>query len=557
MDSYIAMDLLAFACALTAAAFMAWQHPEHQQTQRMAWVFLILLLLPILIQLLWLDLRNPWKAVQMAMYISSAWLVFRMAQGYAAELLEKQSWFILLAIMGNAYALFATLVTFVPQPDFVASLFPIWTGQGARFGGVFMQANMQSLFLSIICIGLWARAISTERYIPWLLASLLPCAGVFATSSRSSALVLLIGVLALLFLCQQRKVASIKLLVVIALAFGLSEYWLSFAQHMPGYDHNLLQRFESSGTQARLFIWDMVWRLFIEQPWFGIGAGNLISYGTEGQIATLAAHPEWSSIADGFSGGHAWAHNLVLQFFCEWGIFGGLAITGLVIGVFYRAWRILFIYKTELTSGSAQAAFGATLMLMHGMVSISMMQGFFLALFALYAAALFPVSQRQTCSKQSTTAQHKAQYLLLLLLPAVFMFYQWQLFINKELAIERVINLPVKSEAFIAGASEAITSPWSARPALQLYFSSLLAEHAKPGILIGSENFAYRFWFLHQSSLSLRYLILIAHLKDDVLSEQRLINTYRLAYPALFQRSPLARHTAARHQQGESIDLNN
>ncbi len=389
MDSYVAMDLLAFACALTAAAFMAWQQTEHTQTQRLAWVFLILLLLPILVQLLWLDLRNPWKAMQMAMYISSAWLIYRMAQGYAAELLEQQSWFIVLAIMGNAYALFATLVTFVPQPDFVTSLFPIWTGQGARFGGVFMQANMQSLLLSIICISLWSRAICTERYIPWLLASLLPCAGIFATSSRSSALVLLIGLLALLFLCQQRKAASIKLFIVITLAFALSEYWLSVAQHMPGYDANLLQRFESSGTQARLFIWDMVWRLFMDHPWFGIGAGNLISYGTEAQIATLAAHPEWASVADGFSGGHGWAHNIVLQFFCEWGIVGGFAIIGLIFAMVHRAWRTLFIHKVSLTSGSAQAAFGSILMLMHGMVSISMMQGFFFVLFALYAAALF------------------------------------------------------------------------------------------------------------------------------------------------------------------------
>jgi len=174
-----------------------------------------------------------------------------------------------------------------------------------------------------------------------------------------------------------------------------------------------------------------------------------------------------------------------------------------------------------------------------------------MVLFALYLAALFPSIQPQKNIKK-----RQPYKLIALILPALFMLYQWQALITKEAAFERVINLPVKSEAFIIAASDAISSPWTARPALQLYFASMIQEHVKASLLINSENFAYRFWFLHQSVESLRYLILIAHLKDDVFTEQRLINTFRQAYPVYFKDSPLARHSAAKHQQGESIDLN-
>lgn len=554
MDSYIAMDLLAFAVALLASALMACSRPSDQankEIDKTSWLLLGLLIFPIALQLLIMDVRNPWRAWQMALYIIAAWLIYRMAGGSAREMFGRLSWFILLALVGNFYVVFALLQEFQWHlwPGF--ELFPFWLSNPSRFGGPLIQPNLQGLFLALICISLWSQFASNRRFWPWLLASLLPCAGLLATSSRSSVLVMLIGIVILLFISRKRMLFFIGMAALLAVSAALVSYWHLFTS-VTGESLALVHRLEVSGFQSRLFLWDMSVRLFIDHFWLGIGAGNLLSYGTEAHLATLAQHPEWSATSNSLSGGHAWTHNLPLQFMVEWGVAGGIAVVGLLSAIAFKAWRLFIVEKVSIVSAEAQALLGLLIMIMHGMVSIAAVQGFFLVLFALYAAALFHKPVEAT---SDVPHRNNGIRLAVMLIPSFFMLYNWQYFISRELAVEQAVGLPVNSEEFISPMAKGIDSPWSSRPTLYWYFISLTIANAKPAQWIQSENFAYRFWYQHQSNLSLRYLILIAHLKNDAYAERRMIDLYQKAYPSDSATNYLVRHTDQGHSEGEAIDI--
>ena len=553
MDSYIAMDLLAFATALMASALMLYSNPTAQtnrKADKFSWLFLGLLLFPIALQLTILELRNPWRAWQMALYITSAWLIFRMAGSSARKMLGCTSWFVLLAMIGNFYVTFALLQEFQWHlwPGF--EVFPFWLSNPERFGGPLIHPNLESLFLALICMALWSQFSSTKRSWPWLLASLLPCAGLLATSSRSSALVMALGIVILLATSQHRTRFFVGILTLLAVSSAMVNYWMAVPS-VASESVSLVHRLEVSGFQSRLFLWDMSIRLFMDHFWLGIGAGNLLSYGTEAHIATLVHHPEWSVSSVRLSGGDAWTHNLPLQFLVEWGIFGGIAIIALLLAIIFKAWQLLVTKNVSIVSAEAQAALGLLVLMAHGMVSVAVLQGFFLVLIALYASALFIKPEK----REGPIAHNNGIRLVLMLIPSIFLLYSWQSFITKELAVERAVGLPIQSEAFITPMASGIDSPWSSRPALFWYFVSLGLRDAKPPTWIQSEPLAYRFWLQHQSSLSLRYLILIAHLKDDIHNEKHLIELYQKAYPSDSHSNHFVHHIERGHLDGEAIDI--
>ncbi|RLL55565.1 O-antigen ligase domain-containing protein [Mariprofundus sp. EBB-1] len=548
LDSYIAMDLLAFVTALIAAAVMATNQDQNIQTNStMAWIFFALLIIPICIQLLFMDLRNPWRAWQMALYIASSWLIFRMSGASAAQLIGSANWKILLACIGNFYVVFAVAQQFqLPfTPGF--ELFPIWQDYPSHYAGVLLQTNMQGLFLILVCTALWSECNKAQRYLPWLIASILPCAGLLATSSRSSSILLVLAVTMLLFISKQKTTLCIKILSTIVIAFCIVSYWHAFpASDIP----TLFNRFETTGTQIRLLIWDMSTRLFLEHIWLGIGAGNLISYGTEILIPSLLQHPEWAEIASTqLSGGNLWAHNSLLQFLLEWGIAGGIAIIGLMIMIGKKCWDIYLDQEFNIESGQTQAGLGLILMTTQSMVSVALLQGFFLVLFALYAAALF------TKARVHNVKTTPPLSIALLLLPAIFLAYNWQWFTFTLFTAEKNINQSIQTESFIQPMAIAIDSPWSSRAALQWYFLKLQTTNASNNTWIGSENLAFRYWFQHQSSQSLRYRILIAHLKDDIFTEKYLIELHNQAYPTLEVSQKLTNHVTLGHKQGEQIEI--
>jgi len=548
IDNLFAIHLLAIGMGLLAAAWMAAGN-RGGQAQPLAWLFLILLVLPVALQLAGGDLRNTWRAFEMALYVCSAWLIYRMSGGSARSLLGSRDWSLLLGVIGNIAVLFAVLQQF-RLPLFTGfEAFPVWQSFPTAFAGMQVQQNMQGLFLILICMALWSRGMSESRGWPWWLTSLLPSAGVLATSSRGSALVLLVGVGALIWMSRRRGSAALWVAGVLLVAGLLSQYWHMYPE-ITGQEATLSDRMAAVGVQGRLFIWSMCWNLFLEHPWLGIGAGNLMSYGTEAIPPVLAGNPQYGGVASAMIGGHANAHNLLLQFLMEWGIIGALAIFGFIGLIMARICPIIWQRRLDLTDGRVQGGIGASLMLLHGMFSVSMMQGYFIVLLALYSAALFIPAAAQSGS----SSRPEALRLLVLMIPAMFVIWNWQLFVTREWRTEEAAKVPIEDARFLRDVGAGVDNPWSARASLQWYLGRLVWEH-EPAKIVASENFIYRYWMMHQGTLSLRYLILLAHLKDDVYAERRWVSLFRAAYPKHALSPYLKEHIEHGHAEGEAIAL--
>jgi len=548
IDNLFAIHLLAIGAGLVAAAWMATCYSD-EAPRPLSWGFLAMLLLPIVLQLLGGELRNPWRAFEMALYVCSAWLIYRMSGGSARSLLGSRDWSLLLGVIGNIAVLFAVLQQF-RLPLFTGfEVFPIWQQFPTAFAGMQVQQNLQGLFLVLICMPLWARGMMEAKSWPWWLASVLPCAGILATSSRGSALVLLVGVVALMWMSRRRGSSALWFAGILLVAGMISQYWHMYPE-ITGQEATLSDRMAAVGVQGRLFIWSMCWNLFLEHPWLGIGAGNLMSYGTEAIPPVLAAHPGFAGVASSMVGGHACAHNLVLQFFMEWGVLGGLAVVLFMLVVGLRMGKLLLQRDIDLRDGRIQGGIGVVLMLLHGMFSVSMMQGFFLVLLALYSAALLiPAGETAGSPRPSLVPR-----LLVLMIPSLFIFYNWQLFIDREWHAEAAATLSIEDPVFARDVGEAVDNPWSSRAALQWYIGRLVWEH-DPAKIVASENFVYRYWMMHQGTLSLRYLILVAHLKNDIYAERRWATLFRAAYPEHSLSPYLKEHVEHGHAAGEAIDL--
>jgi len=547
----VSTHMFAMAMGLIAAACMAWQENRHslQRPDLYAWFFLSLLLIPIILQLASGELRNPWRAFEMALYVSAAWLIYRMAGARAADMLGSRSWCLMLAFIGNICVLFAVLQQF-QLPLFAGSdLFPVWQPSPRAFAGLLVQQNLQGPFLVLICIPLWSRALTEEKSFPWWLASILPCAGIIATSSRGSALILLVAAAMLIWLSKQRIAAAIRIGAVIMLAAAISFYWHMFPE-LIGQEVTLSERIASVGVQARLFLWDMCLRLYAEHPWLGIGAGNLVAYGTEAAIAAVTADPSYAAVATSMPGYHYATHNLFLQFLLEWGVLGGVFVLLLLTAVGWRMYQLLSAKEVDLRNGRTQATIGLSIMLLHGMFSVSMVLGFFWVLLALYAAALFT----RPSEKPIVLPRGNAFRLILLFIPALLMLYNWQFFITREWRMEQAADAPLTSDQFINHVSAAIDNPWASRIAIEWYLGRLVFERDGHKLIL-SENYAYRLWMMRQNDLSLRYLILIAHLKNDTYAERRRIALFRAAYPLHELSNSLKYHAEHGHIEGEAIDL--
>jgi len=489
--------MFAMAMGLIAAACMAWRSDWYvpQRSDWFACFFLALLLTPIILQLAGGELRNPWRAFEMAMYVSSAWLIYRMAGSRATEMLGSRSWCLMLGIIGNICVLYAVLQQFHLPLFSGTDMFPVWQPLPRAFAGLLVQQNLQGPFLVLICIPLWSRALTEEKSFPWWLASILPCAGIIATSSRGSALILLVAAIMLVWISKQRIAAAIRIGAVIMLAAAISFYWHMFPQ-LIGQEVTLSERIVSVGVQSRLFLWDMCLRLYAEHPWLGIGAGNLVAYGTEGTIAELAANPTYAAVATAMSGYHSATHNLFLQLLLEWGILGGVFVLLLLAAVGLRLYRLLVVKEVNLCDGRTQATIGLSIMLLHGMFSISMVTGFFWVLFALYAAALFSHS-----GEKITSLPHGRPILrMLLFIPALLMLYNWQFFIGREWRMEQAADAPLTSDQFINHVSAAIDNPWTSRIAIEWYLGRLVYDEGWRKLVL-SENYAYRVWTIRQSAL--------------------------------------------------------
>jgi O-antigen ligase len=401
-----AFSLLALATGLGAAAAM-WQ-PEWRDTKGLdllPWLWLTCLLLPGCLLLLSGQVRNPWNFWLQSLFMTACWLVFIFSRAQASRLVSSRAWALLLAIVTHLYVAYAVMqwLDIRPFQDALAgSLFPFWSGawQVKSFAGPLAQQNLHGLFLCLVLMALYCRVVDSlsDRWWLWWLMCLLPSMNLIATGSRGSFVVFVIGLGLIIFASQLRKQAIIRILSCLLIAALL--YWLLLELRTANLEasagisnRTLAEAFQQRGFTARLFIWDLCFRIFMQHPWLGVGWGNLASYGAEGQALVLHARPEWADRALNVQ--YIWAHNTVLQFLVEAGLMGAVAILVLYAAVIRRFIKLMR-HGVRLTNGVFQGCLGCGLILIHGLVSVSVFNVFFMVLFGLYAASAFPLKGGKT-----------------------------------------------------------------------------------------------------------------------------------------------------------------
>ncbi len=546
-DAYIINDLLVLSMGLVAAAVMMTQGGGGR-TEGARWWLLLALSLPTLIQLALGSLPRPWDAFREMLYLCCTWLVFCFAGRGARRLLSSPAWAALLGLFGVVYVLIAVGESFHLSPPLGGDIFPLWIDGVPRFGGGLVQPNIQGLYLAVTTATLWSRMEESHRFWLWGVASLLPCAGLIATASRSGVVVLLAAAALLVLLSAERKRLCLYIAVVVVLALGLSGYWQAMLSGEGGSRWNLLARTIASGHAPRLLIWEICLLLWQQQPWMGIGWGNMAAYGTQIQSLAVGLHPEWGDVASQFMGGHAWCHNIIFQGFVEGGVSAGLALCWL-------CWRVgmalvsLCRVGSGADRGRVQGALGAAMIVLHGQVSIAALQPFFLVLLALYLAALFP-------SRDSGSRPPPARkWMAVCFFPALILLLCWWHAVSVSVGVARAKHRAIVSQAFMEGISRAIDDPWLHGDGLHEYFVALLKQHAPASVWVKSETLAYAYWNYYQNQWSLKFLILIAHLKNDPVAERRRVHLFVSAYPRSAAAATLRRHVRSGHVEKEAINI--
>ncbi len=380
-----AVGLMAFSTALFAAGWMNISSEHDAHISLWAWLFLLLYLFPTAILLLQGNVNSPWQALKQCLYLAAAWLIYAMAIPQASSLLKSPYWAALLAIIAHVYVIYALLQTFdlsflAPNKD---ALFLVWFDQKSYYTGPFMQRNMQSLFL-VVCIAfLWMQMIKSYTRWVWNIAAILPLCGLLLTASRSGILILSIAIICILLISKKRLYDAALILLSIILAWLLYTWIISIPiTETSGTD--IIERIETSSVLPRILIWVMSFNIFLSHPWFGIGWGNLPAHGMDGIAMALSTYPSLEETASTMPYAHVWSHNIILQFLAEGGVWGGAAIFVILIALGKQAWKWI------VTQAYDEHIYGwliSVLILAHGMVSISLMQPFFMCLLALSLSA--------------------------------------------------------------------------------------------------------------------------------------------------------------------------
>jgi len=385
----VAIGLMSFAAGLFAAACMQLSKSHDIQISFFTWLFLILCLIPAFTLLIQDNINSPWLLWRQSLYLTAAWLIYTMSSSRASLLLQSPQWAALLAITAHLYIIYALLQAFdlrflIPNNN---ALFLFWSTHTVNFPGPLMQRNMQSLFL-VICIAfLWMQMIKSHRRWIWAAVTILPLCGLLLTASRSGILVLTIAVICILFFSKKKLYDTGAILWPAILAW-LIYTWIMAIPITATSGTGIIERIETGGVLPRILIWAMSLNIFFSHPWFGVGWGNLAAHGMDGITMTLSTYPFLENTASTIPYAHVWSHNIIFQFLAEGGVCGGIAIFIILIALGRQGWKWLVTHEYR----DDKRIYGwlmSVLILAHGMVSISLMQPFFMCLLALSLSACF------------------------------------------------------------------------------------------------------------------------------------------------------------------------
>jgi len=466
-----------------------------------------------------------------------------MSQSYASDLLNSQGWFILLAVIGNFYAAIAITQVFHLFPEDQSSLFAIWT-YIPRFSGPLLQPNLAGLFLNIIIASLFVQAIRSSFNKSWILFTILPIGIILASNSRSAILLLAIITITLFILTSEKKLFLAYFSPAFLAAFVIALSWNQvLLQLSGGITLGLGSRLAEGGIADRLNLWVTTINLFFEHPWLGIGYGNLSSHFAEAQALTHITYPSLPSM----DASTYWSHNIILQMFAEGGILAGVFILLFLTLITIRGKNII-----SQTNCLDHAAFLplliVSLIIIHGMISISIYQGFFLSLLGLFLAGLFP------SQGSSIDLEYKINIkLIFLFIPAIYCSFTWFQFVSTQVQLRAIFDDPPSSPRFIAKVSDAIDNPWLARSGIEYLLVNMELSHSPTYQWLQAYPYMYHAWLLTQEPLTLRRLIVHAHLLDNRASETYLARLYLHAFPNNPWNKKLQSHIINGHLKHEPL----
>jgi probable O-glycosylation ligase (exosortase A-associated) len=160
--------------------------------------------------------------------------------------------------------------------------------------------------------------------------------GVIASDSRGG-FVGLVGVIFFIFLYSKRRLRNfllVGLLVAVLLPFVPSSYY---------QDMQTITNTQDETRGARIYLWDRAWDMFLDNPIFGVGAGNF-GWRVEDYEAKL---PEWELYQGRTHGGRV-AHSLYFTLIPEFGLVGSMVYAGMVVLVIVRVRRTLKLTKNRV-----------------------------------------------------------------------------------------------------------------------------------------------------------------------------------------------------------------
>ncbi|RMH21361.1 MAG: O-antigen ligase domain-containing protein [Gammaproteobacteria bacterium] len=489
------------------------------------------------------DLTSLWQAIFWILLVMGLWFLYISAQSWATKLFHEAWLFVLLILLANLASIHALLqnysLSLIQLPGPIQIFQP--PGYGQPYGGPFNQRNLLGLLLLMGIAAAWTRFALGEATI-WLLASIFPAAIVLASGGRTSLALLALLVLICIWVSSRRWRFLLGIAACLAMAGLLSFYLSQLGEVVPPSTLERLQAFsQSGGADPRLLIWASCVELWLQHPALGIGPGQIISHFLEGQALALAQWPALTAYTDSVRGGNLWAHNWLLHLLTEQGVLG-LCIWLSILGPFFiRAIRHVIQRDSGYVLPSVILLFTAA----SGLLNVSYGQVYFLtwATLAMGALRANELTERSYRIVQFTGIIF-ASVIIVLGVRATQIQYNLELNASK----------PLRSDAFIKTFARGIENPITARPALYWYFVRLWNQRAPSHIWIRSEALARRFWGLYQYDGSLRVNMVVSHLKQDWISEQKWIRLFLAAYPASEASGRLNHHLTRGHENGEPIE---
>lgn len=215
------------------------------------------------------------------------------------------------------------------------------------------QQNMLGLWLAIAMLGsAWIFTLKSsadrdgffERLLSALNLTLFSiCAwGLWNTTSRSAVLSFITGLFALALLSSGRRdckrvLKRVALLVFILALTLCGTVGLGRGGTFVMKTKDIVENFQTIGKRDS--IWATAGEMFLMHPVRGVGLGHFKWNYLDAQRELFRRFPDmkWQYTY--------WAHNEILQWLCETGIFGGLALAGL------GAWWILALFRRARGGG--------------------------------------------------------------------------------------------------------------------------------------------------------------------------------------------------------------